>query len=190
MWRQNCSSITEHASWVIVVLNDQSSRGQILKLTEAEARVQFLHLVVASLGAQRKDKPGRIISARVLFDGSNGTPVNRRTRLRDQERAPVASGLRDQERAPVASGESPERRANFLIDGGRCRSAPAGAGKQARLAFTGVPGRGGRRRIDKIRWDVWYRLRLVLLVTRCRIDWTDYSIYFSTINHYVASTGG
>ena len=56
--RQNHSSITEHASRVIDVLNDQSSRGQILKLPEAEARLQFPHLVVASLGAQRKDKLG------------------------------------------------------------------------------------------------------------------------------------
>ena len=28
-------------------------------------------------GGQRKDKPGRVISARVLFDGSNGIPVKR-----------------------------------------------------------------------------------------------------------------
>ena len=41
MWRQNHSSIAEHASRVVDVLNDQSSRGQILKLPEAEARLQF-----------------------------------------------------------------------------------------------------------------------------------------------------
>ena len=40
------------------VLNDQSSKGQILNLPEAEARLQFTHLVVASLGAQRKNPGG------------------------------------------------------------------------------------------------------------------------------------
>ena len=33
-------------------------------------------------------------SARVLFDGSNGVVVNRRTRIKDQERAPVAADLK------------------------------------------------------------------------------------------------
>ena len=32
--------------------------------------------------------------ARVLFDGTNGLSVNTRTRLRDQERAPVAADLK------------------------------------------------------------------------------------------------
>ena len=92
------------------MLNDQSSWGQILKLPEAEARLQFPRLVVASLGATRKDKPGGVISARVLFDGSNGIPGNRRVRLRDQERAPVASDLKRCMR------EGPQRRANLLTD--------------------------------------------------------------------------
>ena len=51
-------------------------------------------LVVASLGAQRKDKPGGVVSARVLFDGTHGITVNTRTRFRDQERGPVAADLK------------------------------------------------------------------------------------------------
>ena len=39
-------------------MEDQTSRGQVLKLTETEARLRFPDLVVASLGAIRKDKPG------------------------------------------------------------------------------------------------------------------------------------
>ena len=35
-----------------------------------------------------------VVSARVLFDGSNGIPVNQRTRIRDQERAPIAADLK------------------------------------------------------------------------------------------------
>ena len=102
--------------------------------------------VVASLVARRKDKRGGEGEEeegvpRVLFDGTNDIPVNRRIRLRDQERAPAASDLKRCMR------EKAQRGANFLIDGGRCRSAPAGAHGQARLAFTRLPGRGGRRRI-------------------------------------------
>ena len=46
-----------------------------------------------------------VISARVLFDGSNGIPVNRRIRLRDQERAPVASDLKRCMRVKARTGE-------------------------------------------------------------------------------------
>ena len=47
-----------------------------------------------SLGAQRKEKPGGKITARVLFDGTHGLSVNSRTRIRDQERAPIAADLK------------------------------------------------------------------------------------------------
>ena len=66
----------------------------MLKLTETEARLRFLDLVVASLGAIRKDKPGGVVTARVLFDGTNGIYVNRRTRIRDQERSPIEGDLK------------------------------------------------------------------------------------------------
>ena len=58
-----------------------------LKFTEVEARARFPDLVVASLGAQRKDKRNGVVSARVLFDGTHGPVVNTRTRIRDQERS-------------------------------------------------------------------------------------------------------
>ena len=50
--------------------------------------------MVASLGAMRKDKPGGVVTARVLFDGTNGIYVNRRTRIRDQERSPIAADIK------------------------------------------------------------------------------------------------
>ena len=75
VWRQNYSSIKEHVSRVMAVLDDQSSRGQALKMSESEARFRYPHLVEASLGAMRKEKPGGVISA---FGGTNGIPVNRR----------------------------------------------------------------------------------------------------------------
>ena len=79
------------ADRVEAVLEDQASRGQLLKFTEAEARARFPNLVVASLGAQRKDKPNGVVSARVLFDGTHGLAVITRTRIRDQERTPIAA---------------------------------------------------------------------------------------------------
>ena len=92
-------------SRVWAVLDDQSSRGQALKMSDSEARLRYPHLVVASLGAMRKEKPAGVISARVLFDGSNGIPVNRRIRIRDQERSPVALDLKRFMREKACRGE-------------------------------------------------------------------------------------
>ena len=89
--RRTSQLLTALADKVKDVLDDQSERGQVLKLSEREARIQYPDLVVAALGANKKEKPNGVISARVLFDGSNGIAVNRRTRIRDQERAPVAA---------------------------------------------------------------------------------------------------
>ena len=61
--------------------------------------------MVASLGANRKDKPNGEVSARVLFDGTHGLSVNRRTRIRDQERAPTASDLKRALREKAKLGE-------------------------------------------------------------------------------------
>ena len=51
------------------------------------------HLVVASFCAQRKEKPGGIVTARVLFDGTHSISVNTRIRVRDQERFPIAADI-------------------------------------------------------------------------------------------------
>ena len=75
-------------------MHDQANRGQIITMPEAEAKDRFPNLVIASLGAQRKEKPRGKITARVLFDGTHGLCVNSKTRLRDQERAPIAANLR------------------------------------------------------------------------------------------------
>ena len=93
-WRKNYSTLGPLLEEVEKVMNDQHARGQVLKLTEDKARAQFPGLVIASMGAQRKEKPGGVITARVLFDGSNGIYVNWRTRIRDQERSPIASDIK------------------------------------------------------------------------------------------------
>ena len=69
------------------------------------ARLRYPDLVIASLGAQRKQKPGGKITARVLFDGTHGLCVNSKTRLRDQERAPIAADLKRSMREKSKFGE-------------------------------------------------------------------------------------
>ena len=104
-WRQNYKSLEPLENEVLAVLEDQFSRGQVLKFTEQEAKAEYPKLVVASLGAQKKDKPGGVVTARVLFDGTNGVQVNKRTRIRDQERAPIAADIKRLMRQKAAVGE-------------------------------------------------------------------------------------
>ena len=85
----NYMSVAELSCKVLEAL--QSSRGQVLRMPELEARMKYPDLVVASLGALRKDELGGIVTARVPFDGTTGIPANRRTRIRDQERSPMAT---------------------------------------------------------------------------------------------------
>ena len=75
-------------------MNDQAERGQVLRLSEEEARRRFPGLTVASLGAIKKEKPGGEVTARILFDGTHGIDVNTRIRIRDQERAPIAADVK------------------------------------------------------------------------------------------------
>ena len=83
LWRRNYASLSVFAEKVVEVLEDQSSRGQVLIMTEEAARLRLPNLTIASLGANKKDKSNGAVSARVLFDGTNGKAVNTRTRLRD-----------------------------------------------------------------------------------------------------------
>ena len=91
VWNKNYSTLSSFRAEVEEVLRDQAGRGQVLIMPEAEARNRFPNLVVASLGAQKKETPRGVISARVLFDGTNF--VNTSTHLRDQERPPAAQRL-------------------------------------------------------------------------------------------------
>ena len=104
-WRRKYASLEQWKEQVLDVMHDQASRGMILVLAEAEARRKYLDLIVASLGAIRKDKPSGEVTARVLFDGTHGLSVNRRTRIRDQERSPIASDLKRALREKAKLGE-------------------------------------------------------------------------------------
>ena len=63
-------------------------------MSEEEVERAYPSLVVASLGAMRKDKPNGAYTVRVLFDGTDGISVNKRTRLQDQERSPIAADIK------------------------------------------------------------------------------------------------
>ena len=56
-WKRSYSSLDQWKDKALEVLHDQAARGQVLELPEHEARRKCLDLVVASLGAIRKDKP-------------------------------------------------------------------------------------------------------------------------------------
>ena len=105
VWRSNYASLREFESQVLEVMHDQASRGQIIVMSEKEARTRYPDLVIASLGAQRKQKPGGKVTTRVLFDGTHGLCVNSKTRLRDQERAPIAADLKRSMREKSKVGE-------------------------------------------------------------------------------------
>ena len=94
VWRRNHSTLQAFEEQVLEVMRDQANRGQMIVMTEPEAKERFPNLAIASLGAQRKEKPGGKVITRVLSDGTHGLCVNSRTRLRDQERAPLASNLK------------------------------------------------------------------------------------------------
>ena len=79
VWRSKYSSWGPLEDKVREVLEDQATRSQVLKLSEEEAKKRCPNIVVASLGAQRKDEKNGTYTARVLFDGTNGISVLPRT---------------------------------------------------------------------------------------------------------------
>ena len=53
-------------------MDDQAERGQILRLTEEQAKARCPNLTVASLGVKEKEKSTGDSTARVFFDGTHG----------------------------------------------------------------------------------------------------------------------
>ena len=94
-WRSNFSSVEGLQKEVEAVILDQYRRGQFLRLTPAQAKARFgSSLVVASLGAVRKENSQGEVSARVVYDATHGVRVNSLIRMRDQDRAPTAPDLK------------------------------------------------------------------------------------------------
>ena len=156
MWRTNYASLDVFSDKVLAVLEDQAARGQVIKMTEHEARQRYPDLLVASLGAQRKDKPGGAVSARVLFDGTHGFTVNTRTRIRDQERGPIAADLKR------------IRCAHFRLNGRRLRSAQTESDRRTGLASLRVSSGSWWFSVHQYSGYVRRRVSVILLVS-CRI---------------------
>ena len=94
-WRSNFSSVEGLQKEVEAVILDQYRRGQFLRLTPAQAKARFgSSLVVASLGAVRKENSQGEVSTRVVYDATHGVRVNSLIRMRDQDRAPTAPDLK------------------------------------------------------------------------------------------------
>ena len=74
MWNKNYSTLSSFRAEVEEVLRDQAGRGQVLILPEVEARNRFPNLVVASLGAQRKEK---VVILSYTDNSGNGALLNK-----------------------------------------------------------------------------------------------------------------
>ena len=73
------------------VLEDQAERGQVLRLTEEEART-YPHLVIASLGGQSDGQAQRSDFSKRPVRRSNGVPVNRWRHIRELQLRQTSKG--------------------------------------------------------------------------------------------------
>ncbi len=88
-WRENYSSVRPHKDELKRQLDELVAAGLHLRLSPSDFKARWPHGTVASLGAVTSLKDGEI-SVRLVFDGTHGVDVNRRIRVRDQERPPSA----------------------------------------------------------------------------------------------------
>ena len=68
-WRNNYPAVAALAAEVTEVLEEHARRGQVFKLSEHDARSRFPGLVVASLGANKKENPGGLITVEYFTTG-------------------------------------------------------------------------------------------------------------------------
>ncbi len=89
-WRENYSSVKGHEAEMRRQLDELVNMGLMLKMTPAAYHARWPSCTVASLGAATKEKDAGVVSVRLVFDGTHGTDLNKRIRVRDQERPPSA----------------------------------------------------------------------------------------------------
>ena len=164
-WQKNYSSVGPLAEKAEEVLEDQCSRGQVLKFTEQEAKARFPNLVVASLGALRKDKPGGVVTARVLFDGT------KRDLREPQDAHPRSGTVTDRGgHQAIDAREIPERQKDPGTHGGRHGGAQASAHPPAGLAHARVPSEARGDGVRQHRRHLRSGVRILLLVAGRRSD--------------------
>ncbi len=89
-WRDNYASVRPHRQEVRRQLDELVEAGLHLKMTPEDYRARWPQGTVASLGAVTSEKDNGEVAVRLVFDGTHGVDVNRRIRVRDQERPPSA----------------------------------------------------------------------------------------------------
>ncbi len=105
-WRENYKTAVMHEAAIAEQLEAQVAKGHAIKLTPTEAKRRFPRLQVASLGAVVKTKPHAAaageshgaVAIRIVQDGTHGVEINKKIRVRDQDRCPVAGDVRRQQR--------------------------------------------------------------------------------------------
>ena len=168
MWRTNYASLDAFSDKVLAVLEDQTTRGQVIKMTERDARQRYPDLVVASLGAQRKDKPGGAVSARVLFDGTHGITVNTRTQNSRSGEGPNRSRPQEDH-----AREEPYWCFYFRLNSRCLRSTHTNSSRGAGLASPRVSSGSWWFSLHKHSGYVWRRVSILLLVTCCLSCWSS-----------------
>ena len=105
--RDNYPSAVQFAEDVRRTLVDQTGRGQVLVMSESDARATYGdRLTIASLGAIEKGMGSDgLTEVRIIHDGTNGIDLNRYTCVRDGGLSPVASDLKAVMRMQAASGQ-------------------------------------------------------------------------------------
>jgi hypothetical protein len=88
----NYASAKQFRAEVLTTLEDQTARGQIAKMTEAEAITRYGdRLTIASLGAIEKSrKDDGTAEIRIIHDGTHKVDVNKYIRVRDKIPFPLA----------------------------------------------------------------------------------------------------
>ena len=83
----NYASAKEFLDAVEEQLEQSVSKGQAVKLTEAEARRKYGRKLVCRISGSTMEKRSQIVGrdlvVRLLFDGTHGVPVNSSIRVRD-----------------------------------------------------------------------------------------------------------
>ena len=108
VWRDNYSSARAMKASLKEQLEEKVGKGQILKQSEEAAWSRWGNeLIVASLGAQEKTKSSDgSTSVRILYDGTHGVQVNKRIRVRDQDRCPTAVDIKRVQRQQALGSTS------------------------------------------------------------------------------------
>ena len=169
IWRRNYASLAELSEKVIDVLEDQSRRGQKVKLEEHEGRQLSTPGRCLAWGQQESKTP-RCVHGACSVRWHERDRSKQRTRIRDQESAPVASDLKRAIRGTASPVNA------------RSLSPPSDPHRTPGLAFAGLPSPSRRPSLYQQSRDLWRRFSVLLLVER-RVS---SRVSFRHVRHHLA----